>query len=199
MLTRYTHGMKIKLLLSLLTLSATAAADDNRSRPGPPKTNMMQAMSNAGSPPSWGDTTLLKQMVDDLLKEKEQLKHNLEQAEGRLTKAIDEIRDLKEANTRSENDLVTLSDMIRNNNDTMQRLRQERDDFRRVVEYPGSMFKGWVFSEEFGWVFTSPTTAPYAFLAENNEWVCYELGTGIVDGRLIFKFRTNEWVDLDQE
>ena len=190
--------MKIKLLLSLLAVTASAAADDNRSRPGPPKTNMMQAISNAGVPPSWGDTSLLKQMVDDLMKEKEQLKHNLGQAEDRLTKAIDEIRDLKDVNTRSENDLVTLSNMIRNNNDTMQRLRQERDDFRRTVEYPGSMFNGWVFSEEFGWVFTSPTVAPYAFLAENNEWVCYEQGTGLVDGRLIFKFRTNEWVDLDK-
>jgi len=197
--------MKIKLILSLLAIS-TAAADDNRSRPGPPKTNMLQAVSNAGNHPNWGDTSLLKQMVDDLMKEKQQLTHNLDQAEGRLTKAIDEIKLLNKTNSnlktklaRSENDLVTLSDMIRSNNDTMQRLRQERDDYRRTVEYPGSMFNGWVFSEEFGWVFTSPTVAPYAFLAENNEWVCYEQGTGIIDGRLIFKFRTNEWVDLDRE
>ena len=109
MCSEYNHGMKIKLLLSLLAVSATAAADDNRSRPGPPKTNMMKAVSNAGKPPSWGDTALLQQTVDDLLKERDQLKHNLEQAEGRLSKAIDEISELKDVNVRSENDLVTLS------------------------------------------------------------------------------------------
>jgi hypothetical protein len=185
--------MKIKLLLSLFALSTATADDNNRSRPGPIRDNMLKAIASAGEAPTFTDVTLLKQLVDDLMKDRAELRQELKQSEARLRKCIED-KQLVEKRLDAEG--LTLGNIIKDLKINLKSTSVERDDLQRIVWFPGNVYNGWTFTEEFGWAFITPATYPYMFLSESNTWIYYELGS---NPRMIFNFTTNEWLQLDEE
>ena len=59
---------------------------------------------------------------------------------------------------------------------------------------PGSLFKGWVYSQELKWVYVSPSIVPYAF-SQNDGWMLYEYGT---HPRRVYYYTTKKWELLDE-
>ena len=232
--------MNIKLLLPIIALSINAAAGEERSRPGPPKTNMNKdAMSalQSGIPkiPGTENVALLKQMVDDLMLERKELTdkvtklnqdtnyqtNKLLSYEEQINKLKEELKAAKQDASDSKQlmevlkeDVVSYQKVIkfhkdneasyianiRSKTEEVQDLQQSVQQLSAITNNPGFVFDGWVYSEEFGWVFSNPDTYPYLFVSghdgTSNTWMFYEQGS---NPRAFFLFQTNEWVVLDQD
>lgn len=73
-------------------------------------------------------------------------------------------------------------------------LRSSVKELRDTINKgPGSLFNGWVYSQELGWVYVSPTIVPYSY-SQKNGWMMYQYGS---NPRRVFYFETESWERLD--
>jgi hypothetical protein len=126
----------------------------------------------------------------------EALKDQLETVTKQRNEILEDLNDTKE-------DLEELEDDFRAANNTIQSLLTQRslmakdiDEMEDILNKgPGSLFKGWVWSPDLGWVYISPTIVPYAF-SQTEGWMFYDTGS---NPRRVYYYTTKKWKVLDTE
>jgi hypothetical protein len=164
-----------KLLLLAIVVCSYAHADKKQPEeaPLPPPPKAVDELNNNESP-------------EDLLEKIKDVESRAKKTEEDFAKlGEDHEKTLKNLKDRKE-DIAKLTDQITE----LQKLVAEQAESLELG--PGSLFKGWVYSPELKWVYTSPTIAPYSY-SQNHGWMLYKLGS---DPRLVYYYNTKEWEEL---
>jgi vacuolar-type H+-ATPase subunit I/STV1 len=170
--------------------------EDPKAPPAPPP-NVLDEVENNASP-----ADLLKQIKeledenDDLVKDldthkviREVLIKQRQELENELEKLQDDKSDLLDDLDAATHEIKSL---VEDRQDLQEGLNHLEDILDRG---PGSLFKGWVYSQELKWVYVSPSIVPYAF-SQDDGWMLYEYGT---HPRRVYYYTTKKWELLDSE
>ena len=164
--------------------------------PPPPPPNVKDEVENNTSP-----ADLLKQIEeleeenDDLVKDLNNHKAFREVLIKQRQELRDEVENLKEDKSDLIDDLDAATHEIKSLLQDRINLHQDMAQMEAVFDRgPGSLFKGWVYSQELKWVYVSPSIVPYAF-SQNDGWMLYEYGT---HPRRIYYYTTKKWELLDE-
>ena len=68
-------------------------------------------------------------------------------------------------------------------------LRRQLEQCKTISNAP--YVSGWVFTQEKGWIYTSPDVFPFVFLKTTSTWYLYQLGSAAP--RQFFNYQTQEW------
>ena len=164
--------------------------------PPPPPPNVKDEVENNTSP-----ADLLKQIEeleeenDDLVKDLNNHKAFREVLIKQRQELRDEVENLKEDKSDLIDDLDAATHEIKSLLQDRINLHQDMAQMEAVFDRgPGSLFKGWVYSQELKWVYVSPSIVPYAF-SQNDGWMLYEYGT---HPRRVYYYTTKKWELLDE-
>lgn len=169
---------------------------ENPNTPPPPPPNVKDEVENNTSP-----SDLLKK-IEELEDDKDALVKDLDNHKAfreTLIKQRQELRDEVEKLQDDKSDLLedldTASKEIKSLVEEQKALRTGLHELEDVIDKgPGSLFKGWVYSQELKWVYVSPSIVPYAF-SQNDGWMLYEYGT---HPRRVYYYTTKKWELLDE-
>lgn len=126
-----------------------------------------------------GKNTELTNANEQLLNKQKELEQKLESVTTERNSLFKSVQD-------SNNKIASLQSSHDN-------LQQLVDSVANQAENTGSIFNGWVYCTELGWVFVSPSTLPY-FYVSNGGWVYYERGSS---PRKFYFFETSSWKLLE--
>jgi hypothetical protein len=123
----------------------------------------------------------------NLLNELKTLREDKQELLARVKQLQSEKADIKE-----DFDVATkqIQEFIAERSELRSSVKELRDTINKG---PGSLFKGWVYSQELGWVYVSPTIVPYSY-SQKNGWMMYQYGS---NPRRVFYFETESWERLD--
>ena len=161
--------------------------------------NLKPTISGPQLVPNLPTTTIIKEVENsvqpDLMKELEEIRAERTQLREQRQALLDEVKNLQADKEDLKDDLDTASKEIQNLLEERSQNKNTIRDLRDVIDKgPGSLFRGWVYSPELGWVYVSPTITPYAF-SQNGGWMMYQYGT---DPRRVYYFNTKSWELLDK-
>ena len=124
----------------------------------------------------------------NLLNELKTLREDKQELLDRVKQLQSEKADIKE-----DFDVATkqIQEFIAERSELRSSVKELRDTINKG---PGSLFKGWVYSQELDWVYVSPTIVPYSY-SQKNGWMMYQYGS---NPRRVFYFETESWERLDK-
>jgi hypothetical protein len=124
----------------------------------------------------------------NLLNELKTLREDKQELLARVKQLQSEKADIKE-----DFDVATkqIQEFIAERSELRSSVKELRDTINKG---PGSLFKGWVYSQELDWVYVSPTIVPYSY-SQKNGWMLYQYGS---NPRRVFYFETESWERLDK-
>ena len=165
--------------------------------PPPPPPDAKDEVENNTSPAD------LLERIEELEDDKDALVKDLDNHKAireSLIKQRQELRDdvenLKDDKSDLIDDLDAATHEIKSLLQDRINLHQAMAQMEAVFERgPGSLFKGWVYSQELKWVYVSPSIVPYAF-SQDAGWMLYEHGTY---PRRVYYYTTKKWELLDNE
>ena len=122
---------------------------------------------------------------------------NLKIEKNSLTTEISEINSKLEKITNERNNLFselqsknnTISSLNKTNNE----LQIANEALSSTATNVGSIFNGWVYDPNLGWIYVSPSTMPYFYVTDVG-WVYYEQGS---TPRKFYYFNSSEWQIMD--
>lgn len=170
--------MKKLILTTILTICSVAYA--NKKQPDGDPT---------GPPPS---------VIDELdgIESPEDLLDKIKDAESKAEKAEEDLAKLTKDHEQALKVLKIRQEEINSLTNQLTELQKLADEQAETLNMgTGSLFKGWVYSPELKWIYTSPTIAPYSY-SQNDGWLLYKVGS---DPRLVYYYETKEWVELKKK
>jgi predicted RNase H-like nuclease (RuvC/YqgF family) len=170
--------------------------EDPKAPPAPPP-NVLDEVENNTSP-----TDLLKQ-IEELEDENDALVKDLDTYKVIREVLIKQRQELENELEKLQDDKSDLLDDLDAATHEIKSLVEDRQDLQQGLNHledildrgPGSLFKGWVYSQELKWVYVSPSIVPYAF-SQDDGWMLYEYGT---HPRRVYYYTTKKWELLDDE
>lgn len=180
----------MKKLLTILTICGmvfTAYADEkeNGNESGTENGEKRSSNENEAPPPPPPNV-------------KDEVENNTSPADllERIEELEDEVKKLQEDKSDLLDDLDAATHEIKSLLQDRINLHRDMAQMEAVFDRgPGSLFKGWVYSQELKWVYVSPSIVPYAF-SQNDGWMLYEYGT---HPRRVYYYTTQKWELLDSE
>ena len=174
---------------ALASNSLTFPLPGRERRAGKKAPNKGEEESNAADPAENDPPEPPASVTNEVSGSPESFEEKIAELESEIELASKENKELNAKLKESLEDLNAAEEQIQEHRSEIQDLESLLDDG------PGTIFNGWVFSQELKWVYLSPATMPYIY-SQSDGWMLYEYGT---KPRRVFYFKTKKWVLLDAE
>ena len=138
------------------------------------------------------ENATLTQTNKNLVSNNEELSSENTKLKSEVSAQINELTSVTEERNRLFSKLQDANNHVSSLSESNTELTVMVESLSSKADKVGSIFNGWVYDPDLGWIFVSPTSMPYFYISDVG-WVYYEVGSS---PRRFYFFEEDRWQDM---